>query len=50
VLALPAIDFARLVDQTGLVDDPIITEPVSGTGNAGLWDGPAETGKKEDEQ
>jgi hypothetical protein len=34
---VPAIRVVQIVDQEDLVVDPVITEPVSGAGNASLW-------------
>jgi hypothetical protein len=38
-MTMPEIRFVRLVDQDGLITEQLITEPVSGAGNASLWQG-----------
>ena len=36
--AVPAIRIVRLLDETAIDFDPVVTDPVTGGGNAGLWD------------
>jgi hypothetical protein len=36
-IEMPEIRFVQVVDQQGLVSEQIITEPVAGAGNSGIW-------------
>jgi len=45
-IEVPAIRVVKIVDQADLAVKPIITEPVSGAGNASLWD----TGSDEEDE